>query len=785
MADGNRYALIIGNSQYNDKTLSQLATPQLDALALADVLRNPAIGAFNKVEIFLDEENHYLRREIERFFARSDRDDTLLLYFSGHGVRDELSGELYLATIDTEPEYLYSTAVPAEFIRRVIRKSRAERKILIFDSCFSGAVTSEMLAKGEANVAVCQQFGRGVVILTASTALQRAFQGDTIKELRKGGQSVFTHFLVEGLKTGEAAQGDNPFITISDLFRYAERQMWYKRPDQTPQMTGIEQQGEIVIAKSVKPRKVALPVGVARLLRSSLRGDLLSAIDDLLELAKRDDKALAELAIQELQKLTSHKIAIVQNAANTALEEVGWQLPEAPIPLVKRVWAYVLSHPVILITVATLVVIGLVGSLSYPTVVAWLNSTPSLTFVPIVTPTSIVTITPDMEVTEIENRAPIPIPTRTSTRTPRPPTATNTPRPTATLTQTPTKKPTSTNTPIPTTTPIPIEAVLYDEDFEDGAANSWGTIVGDWSIQEEEGNHFWRGTGPENYPQAWLDDSLVDVTNWTDYAFESRIRFIKGGVFMCVRAQGGTAFYNAFIKSEDDWLSFADYDSERADNGYQDFGGTQYTIITGRWYKVRFEVQGDTLRLYIDDKLVNTAQRSTWKQGGIGYYMGGGDEIHFDDIRVWRLATQSPTRSPVAPSSSSENVSENTFLYTAPTNLRFSQTDNKVSFSWEWNNLLKENEFFELRIWSGSGPHWGGAEPTKAFETTVDMFLLARSDAEWRDEQAPNGFLGGARDAQRPDLEGATSFCASIAVITKEPYASLSPESNAVCWNWQ
>jgi serine/threonine-protein kinase len=171
-------------------------------------------------------------------------------------------------------------------------------------------------------------------------------------------------------------------------------------------------------------------------------------------------------------------------------------------------------------------------------------------------------------------------------------------------------------------------------------------------------------------------------------------------------------------------------------------------------------------------------------------------------------ATQTPTQTPVTPTSTSTPTKTPTspsptvmrsessptptevisssptsgFSYVAPTNLTFDQVDNKVFFYWNWDNLLKQDEFFELRIWNGDGPHWGGAEPTKAFETTVDMFLLARSSAEYKSQ--PGIFIGGARDALRPDLVGATSFCAGVAVIIKEPYTSLSPESNIVCWDW-
>jgi serine/threonine-protein kinase len=287
----------------------------------------------------------------------------------------------------------------------------------------------------------------------------------------------------------------------------------------------------------------------------------------------------------------------------------------APVPRPKRAWPV---HPAIIggAVAAIAVVVGVI-LLSRPSPP---QSTPEPTSAKVVAAVPTATFTPT------PTRRPAATPTRTPTSTP---TKTPTPRPTNTPRPTPTQT--------PTTTPVPASAILYSKDFEDSVADDWKVYVGTWAVDEDkDGNHFWRGTGPENYPQAWLDADYTDWANWTNYAFESRIRFINGAVFICVRADEGGAFYNAYISSNDDWVSFAEYDG----GNYNTFGDTGYNIGTGEWYKVRFEIDGDTLRLYINDRLVTTARRSGCERGGVGYYMGGGEEIHFDDIRVWALTPQ-------------------------------------------------------------------------------------------------------------------------------------------------
>ena len=182
-------------------------------------------------------------------------------------------------------------------------------------------------------------------------------------------------------------------------------------------------------------------------------------------------------------------------------------------------------------------------------------------------------------------------------------------------------------TPVPTISPA---AILYAEDFEGDKVENWDAYVGEWSIKEDGSNHFWNGTGPDNYPQAWI---RVDTSTWTDYAFESRIRFNSGTVFICFRSdEQGDSFYNAALSSED-WVAFADYDGKE----YKSFGEKDISISLNQWYTVRLEVQGNQLRFYLDGKLITSATRNTHSQGGIGYYMGGGDEIQIDDIKVWML----------------------------------------------------------------------------------------------------------------------------------------------------
>src|SRR5687767_10352678 len=95
-----KFALIIANTEYTDPGLAQLTAPGKDAEDFARVLNDREIGAFDHVNILLNQPEPIVRQAIDDFFEEKKPDDLLVLYFSGHGVRDELGG-LYLAVKNT------------------------------------------------------------------------------------------------------------------------------------------------------------------------------------------------------------------------------------------------------------------------------------------------------------------------------------------------------------------------------------------------------------------------------------------------------------------------------------------------------------------------------------------------------------------------------------------------------------------------------------------------------------------------------------------------------------
>ena len=142
-----------------------------------------------------------VRKSIARFFDAKHRDDLLLLYFSGHGVRDE-QGHLYLAVRDTERAVLAGTAIEASYVTTRMDRSASKRLVLVLDCCHSGAFGLGAKSAQGATVGTASAFegtGRGRVVLTATDSTQFAWEGDQV--IGDVENSLFTHYLIEGLRT--------------------------------------------------------------------------------------------------------------------------------------------------------------------------------------------------------------------------------------------------------------------------------------------------------------------------------------------------------------------------------------------------------------------------------------------------------------------------------------------------------------------------------------------------------------------------------------------------------
>lgn len=244
-----KVALLIGVGQYaEDSGLPSLQCPTNGIDAVEWLLWDVNIGGFDEVIALPNPDVGTARSRIGEVFGRLAKDDLALFYFTGHGIKD-MGGKFYLTTASTkcfaDGRLNPGTALEADFIKGVIGGSYAQRKVIILDCCFGAAIADGFLTMDDGGMDVNAQFGgEGWVVLTAATSRNYALEqeGEPL--------SVYTRYLVEGLKTGAAAPEGQDYISVGNLHDYVRAKVKTAAPTMEPAIFNGHQGSDIVLAKA-------------------------------------------------------------------------------------------------------------------------------------------------------------------------------------------------------------------------------------------------------------------------------------------------------------------------------------------------------------------------------------------------------------------------------------------------------------------------------------------------------------------------------------------------------
>ena len=248
---GRVLALVVGINEYRSQNIEKLKFAAGDARAIRDRVI-PRIPAYQAHVNFLADDQATRRRILRGLdeLAAARENDTVLIYFSLHGVTDKSRSNGFLVPYDADPEDVETTGVAVQMLLQKVNAIKANRVFVLLDACFSGTATSGWAggsrtfsygatAKAGVNLptdiyeAVKSQ--QGHFVLSASQPSQPAL------ELRNLGHGLFTYFVLEGLE-GAAADANTGAVDVFDLYKYVSRHVEAVsvalKEKQTPMMKG-------------------------------------------------------------------------------------------------------------------------------------------------------------------------------------------------------------------------------------------------------------------------------------------------------------------------------------------------------------------------------------------------------------------------------------------------------------------------------------------------------------------------------------------------------------------
>jgi hypothetical protein len=208
------FALIIGIEKYRD-----LGTPVVgahaDAQNFATVMRRSLGLHDDRVRTALDD--HATKTDIENQLAWLKDNVTpgsrIYFYYSGHGAPDTGSATPFLVPYDGDPKSITQTGLALSAVLKRLSETRAREVVAFVDACFSGEGGRSVLPPG----------ARPLVRIKDTTpapqlVLMTAAGGSEISGPAKAGdQGLFTQYLTEGVRTGQADTDGDGQISLKEL----------------------------------------------------------------------------------------------------------------------------------------------------------------------------------------------------------------------------------------------------------------------------------------------------------------------------------------------------------------------------------------------------------------------------------------------------------------------------------------------------------------------------------------------------------------------------------------
>ncbi|MBI3270521.1 MAG: protein kinase [Planctomycetes bacterium] len=223
----NAHAFLVGISRYREPgELGQLRFADADVRGIAEVLGNPACGAFPPENVTVLANEDATRDAVAEFLkatlpARAKGAELVFVFFSGHGAVRAGRGdwpEGFFLPHDGSPSRLATSALSMRDLAKWLGRIRSRSLVVGFDCCHSalawrgGPPVADVRAKGVA-IEPRRASPQGRFILSSCGADERSV------EVADWGHGLFSKVLIDGLR-GAADRDRDGWVRSTELFTY-------------------------------------------------------------------------------------------------------------------------------------------------------------------------------------------------------------------------------------------------------------------------------------------------------------------------------------------------------------------------------------------------------------------------------------------------------------------------------------------------------------------------------------------------------------------------------------
>ncbi|MEM7544017.1 MAG: caspase family protein [Pseudomonadota bacterium] len=242
-AQPNLYVLAVGANDYGGG-FSDLEFALTDAQSLADTVGAARPSAYGEViiEPLLDKDvtRENIVAAIGRLAEKSNENDSIVVYFAGHGIQLEDGLYRYITADVASPDDILNRSLDQETLITALGQIKAQNLLLMLDTCYSGAFP--------AATAGTISNETGLMVLSASNTVEEALDG------YDGQNGVFAYALLKGLIGGAA--GPTGVVDAATVATYVR--------DLVPalaQEKSHSQRPQLFIARNSAPFPITQPGG--------------------------------------------------------------------------------------------------------------------------------------------------------------------------------------------------------------------------------------------------------------------------------------------------------------------------------------------------------------------------------------------------------------------------------------------------------------------------------------------------------------------------------------------
>lgn len=227
---GKYYALVVGNNDY--RHIPKLEIARKDAMAAEKLLKE---GYGFETRLLIDATRIGILNAINDLRKKLKEEDSLLVYYAGHGDYDRVADKAYWLPVDAERDNP-TNWIMSDDITTSIKRMASKHVLIVSYSCYSGTFVrsagTDLSMKSDR-----ESFVKRMMEKTSRT-LMSSGRNEPVLDSGGSGHSVFAEAFLKGLREMEER-----VFTADELFLGVIRERVIGKAEQTPQYNNIRNSG--------------------------------------------------------------------------------------------------------------------------------------------------------------------------------------------------------------------------------------------------------------------------------------------------------------------------------------------------------------------------------------------------------------------------------------------------------------------------------------------------------------------------------------------------------------